>query len=85
MVRFRQMNLTEPWTAVSKVDIVFMRNVLIYFDAPTKKAILWRLRTIMPVDGTLFLGSAETTLSIDPAVSPVTHERATYYKIGAAS
>jgi len=64
-VELRQMNLIEPWPALPSIDLLFMRNVLIYFDVATKKAILARARQAMAPDGYLLLGGAETTINID--------------------
>lgn len=67
MVRFQFLNLSEPWNdMVSRADIVFLRNVLIYFDVETRKAILARVRRVLRAGGYLFLGCAETTLNLDP-------------------
>ena len=66
MVRLQFLNLAEPWNdAVPPADIVLLRNVLIYFDVETRKAILGRLRRVLRRDGFLFLGCAETTLNLD--------------------
>jgi chemotaxis protein methyltransferase CheR len=66
MVRFQFLNLSEAWNdTVPTSDIVFLRNVLIYFDLDTRKAILARVRRILRPDGYLFLGCAETTLNLD--------------------
>lgn len=65
VVRFRQMNLLSPWTLVTCPDVVFLRNVLIYFDRETKHAIIDRVHALLPADGALFLGSAETIPSSD--------------------
>lgn len=68
MVRFQLINLAEPWNAtITPADIIFLRNVLIYFDVDTRKAILGRVRRVLRPDGFLFLGCAETTLNLDPA------------------
>ncbi len=61
----RQMNLATPWAAMGKQDIVFCRNVLIYFDIETKKSILRRIRDLITPEGYLFLGAAETTRGLD--------------------
>jgi chemotaxis protein methyltransferase CheR len=65
MISFQELNLLDRWPLFSAPDIVFMRNVLIYFDVPTKKEILKRVRLSMRADGFLVLGGAETTLNID--------------------
>jgi chemotaxis protein methyltransferase CheR len=66
MVSFQFLNLAEPWgRAVPPMDIVFLRNVLIYFDLATRREILGRVRRLLALDGYLFLGCAETTLNLD--------------------
>jgi chemotaxis protein methyltransferase CheR len=61
-IRFDQANLLKPLTHLGQFDIIFCRNVLIYFDAETKTNVLDRLATVMKPDGYLIMGSAETTL-----------------------
>ena len=66
MVRLQFLNLAEAWgSAIPPADIIFLRNVLIYFDVETRKAILARIRRVLRPDGFLFLGCAETTLNLD--------------------
>jgi chemotaxis protein methyltransferase CheR len=64
MVEFRELNLTRPWPVLSRIDIVFLRNVMIYFDVETKKSILGRIALLLRPDGYLLLGGAETTLGL---------------------
>lgn len=80
-LEFRAMNLIEPWPIFLPFDVVFIRNVMIYFDVPTKQAILKKIRACLQPQGSLFLGTAETTLNLDPAWSPVTHGNATVYQL----
>ena len=77
---FRQINLVDPWPLAGPVDLVLMRNVLIYFDLETKRALLARVRQVLRPDGALFLGGAETTLNIDSAFERCHHERAVWYR-----
>jgi chemotaxis protein methyltransferase CheR len=65
MVRVQRLNLAAPFPSLPRFDVVFLRNVLIYFDTATKRSILQRVRQVMSPDGYLFLGGAETTLGID--------------------
>ena len=85
MVAFRQLNLVEPWTGIGSCDLVFMRNVLIYFDASTKRSILKRLCQVLPPDGFLVLGGAETTTNLDEAYVPVRVGAGVYYRLKATS
>lgn len=80
MVEFRMLNLVEPWPFVPAADLLFMRNVLIYFDHQSKQQILGRCRQVLRPDGHLVLGTAETTLNIDQAYERVVTDRATTYR-----
>ncbi len=64
-VEFRQLNLAEAWPALPPMDLVMIRNVMIYFAAETKKAILGRLARVLQPAGYLLLGGAETTFNLD--------------------
>ncbi len=82
MVSYRALNLAVPFPpGLGPYDVVFCRNVLIYFDAATKKAILERIRRVLRPDGYLFLGGAETTLNLDDAFERVQVDRATCYRL----
>ena len=65
LVEFRKMNLTQPWPFMAPADIVFIRNVLIYFDIPTKQSILNRALRVLRPDGYLFVGGSETLLNMN--------------------
>ena len=65
MINFQQINLAEPWPYLPKMDIILMRNVLIYFDVKMKIKILKQIKSILQPDGYLFLGAAESTLNLD--------------------
>ena len=78
MVQFRPLNLLNDFTALGSFDLVFCRNVLIYFDQPTKTAVLNRLARQMPEDGFLILGAAETVVGLTDAFKPLTDRRGLY-------
>jgi len=65
MVSYRELNLAQPFGAIGPFDIVFLRNVLIYFSTATRRDILTRVRAVTKPDGYLVLGGAETTLGVD--------------------
>ena len=81
MIEFRELNLLLPWHNLHGLDIVFIRNVLIYFDAATKKQILGRIRRLMSPDGYLFLGGAETTLNLDDQFERMAADKSGCYRI----
>jgi chemotaxis protein methyltransferase CheR len=80
MVKFSELNLIGPWPVFPTFDIVFLRNVLIYFDVDTKKTIMGRVKRLLAPDGFLFLGAAETTMNIDDGFERVPIERAGCYR-----
>lgn len=78
MVQYRTMNLLEDWGPIGLFDIIFCRNVLIYFDQPTKSKILERQSQVLAPDGALFLGGAESTLGICDKFKSVESQRGIY-------
>jgi chemotaxis protein methyltransferase CheR len=62
---YRRINIAAPLPGLPPFDVIFLRNVLIYFDLPTKRAVLRRVRELLRPGGYLFLGTAETTIGID--------------------
>jgi chemotaxis protein methyltransferase CheR len=58
-VRFGQVNLFHPVEGIGPFDVVFLRNVLIYFDPPTKTAVVDRVLTLLRPGGLFFIGTAE--------------------------
>ncbi len=81
MTRFMKLNLIESWPALPPMDIVFLRNVLIYFSAETKKLILEKVRKVMAPRGVLFLGAAETTMGLDASFERVQVENSVFYRL----
>ncbi len=78
MAQFREFNLLSDLRSLGRFDIVFCRNVLIYFDQPTKTRVLDAIAGIMPADGMLYLGGAETVLGITARFAPMPNERGVY-------
>jgi chemotaxis protein methyltransferase CheR len=84
MVEFRELNLAESWALLGSMDIIFLRNVLIYFDVSTKQGILAKVRTSLRPDGYLFLGAAETTINLDDAFQRVQLDKSGCYRLARA-
>ena len=78
MVQYKYWNLLEDLKPLGGFDIVFCRNVLIYFDAETKGKVLEQISMLMPEDGMLFLGGAETVLGVTDKFKPVPGQRGVY-------
>lgn len=81
-VRFRQVNLNDSFAQLGSFDVILCRNVLMYFEAAAKADILARMRTMMPADGCLLLGAAETVLGLDVDFRPDWVNRG-LYRVGA--
>ncbi len=65
MIKFEHLNLIAPWPKIPPFHLIYMRNVMIYFDVPTKKEILHKLKVYLKRDGILMLGNSETALNLD--------------------
>jgi chemotaxis protein methyltransferase CheR len=78
MVQFRQLNLLQDFSHLGTFDVIFCRNVLIYFDQDTKAVIFERMAKCLEADGTLLLGAAESVVGITDAFRPVADRRGLY-------
>ena len=78
MVQWKKFNLLDSFAGFGQFDIVFCRNVLIYFDQTTKVDILGRISKIMEPDGYLVLGAAETVVGLTDAFKPAPDRRGLY-------
>jgi chemotaxis protein methyltransferase CheR len=78
MVQHRQLNLLHDFSQIGAFDVIFCRNVLIYFDQDTKINIFSRLCKIMEPDGFLVLGAAETVVGLTDAFKPYPDKRGLY-------
>jgi chemotaxis protein methyltransferase CheR len=79
-VAFQQINLNKALPQLGSFDFVFLRNVMIYFDAATKRRVVERVLSVLKPEGYLLVGHSETLVSISSAVEPVAP--ATYRKLG---
>lgn len=79
MVQHRQLNLLRDFSHLGMFDVIFCRNVLIYFDQDTKANIFDRLAKVIEPDGVLALGAAESVVGISDAFKPYTERRGLYH------
>jgi chemotaxis protein methyltransferase CheR len=70
MVEFQHINLVDPMLPVPAMDIIFLRNVLLYFARPAKRSVLARVCEVLRPDGYIALGAAETTFDLCPTLTP---------------
>lgn len=78
MVNFRELNLIKDFASLGQFDVIYCRNVLIYFDQPTKADVLRRLSASLAPDGMLLLGAAETVIGLTDALAPHPQHRGLY-------
>jgi chemotaxis protein methyltransferase CheR len=81
MVEFREMNLAGAWPPMPRPDVVFMRNVMIYFDVDCRRRILGSIASMLPHDGYLFLGAGETTINLEPRLRRVDLDRSGCFEL----
>jgi len=80
MVNFRKMNLMMPFTALGKFDIIFCRNVAIYFTLPDRKKLFNKIADNLADDGFLVIGSTESLTGVCPRFVPKRHLRSIFYQ-----
>jgi chemotaxis protein methyltransferase CheR len=85
MVQYRPLNLLSDFAYLGSFDLVFCRNVLIYFDQDTKVDVLGRLSRVITPQGYLVLGAAETVVGLTDAFKPVPDRRGLYAPAASAS
>ena len=81
LVRFRRMNLLDPFGALGPFDVVFIRNVLIYFSTACKRQILAKTRAVLRPEGALVAGATETLEIYSEQFDVVRHGRSTFYSV----
>jgi chemotaxis protein methyltransferase CheR len=81
LVECRPINLSGAWPELPPLDLVLLRNVLIYFDVPTRQQVLGRVRRVLQPGGYLLLGGAETTHSLDDDFIPVSFGRTSFFRL----
>jgi chemotaxis protein methyltransferase CheR len=81
MVTFKKLNLQEDFSSLGHFDLVFCRNVLIYFSDEFKKDVLNRIAQRIKPDGFLIVGASESVSNYSNIFSMLTYERALYYKV----
>lgn len=74
-IRFEELNLLSDFRDLGPFDVIFCRNVLIYFDLATKKGVLERLSGSLAPDGYFLMGAAETVVGLTEALVPHAEHR----------
>ena len=80
MVTFQNRNLLQPFTGLGPFDIIFCRNVAIYFDAARRRDLFHRLAERLNPGGYLFVGASESLLDLGTRFAPKNHCRASFYQ-----
>ncbi|CAN2050408.1 chemotaxis protein methyltransferase CheR [Candidatus Magnetomoraceae bacterium gMMP-13] len=81
MVNFQKRNLLEPFTDIGKIDIVFCRNVAIYFTLEDRSKLFNKIADIMQPDGYLIIGSSEFLTGVCFRFKAIRHLKSTYYQL----
>lgn len=81
MATFQQMNLMKPFTAIGKFDIIFCRNVAIYFTLEDRKKLFNKIADVLEPDGYLIIGSTESLTGVCPRFVPKRHLKSIFYQV----
>jgi len=84
MVEFDHVNLARPWPALPQLDVIFLRNVLLYFSSQARRTILEGVTRHLRPDGYLFLGGGETVLALDRTYESIRVGKAVCFRRKAA-
>lgn len=84
MVEFKEMNLAGHWRSLPSMDLILIRNVMIYFEVETKKTILGKIARILKPDGYLLLGGAETTFNLNDSFRRIEPVKSGFYQLVAS-
>lgn len=85
LVRFSHINLAGPWPELPPMDVILMRNVLLYFSSETRRTIYHKVATLLRPDGYLILGGGETALALDKRFRAVRVGKAVCYQLRVGS
>ena len=80
MIEFRELNLAAPWPSLPLMDLVLLRNALLYFDDPLRRAVYQRVAKTLATDGVLLLGAGESPQGLAPDFTAVPHERTVSFR-----
>ncbi len=83
-VKFEEMNLAQRWPRLPHMDLVLLRNVMIYFDVETRRSILGHIARVLKPDGYLLLGNGETTLNLVDAFRRAPHLKSGFFQLNPA-
>ncbi len=81
MAVFQKRNLMQPFTGIGQFDIIFCRNVAIYFSLEDKKKLFEKIASVLAPDGYLIIGSTESLTGICPQFEPQRHLRSVFYQL----
>jgi chemotaxis protein methyltransferase CheR len=79
-VEFRELNLVQAWPELPPMDVVLMRNVLLYFEPEVRRRVLRQLARLLKPDGVLVLGAGETPLTLDDSFEAIPLARTVFYR-----
>ncbi len=79
-ISFRKLNLLDPFPPIAPIDIIFCRNVAIYFERDKRDDLFRRFKKIMSKEAYLFVGSSESLINIGPEFRPQAHCKSTFYR-----